>query len=317
MARKITSSTSPEERRAQAEALQASITTQVEQLRGTEQWQRFLAFAQAFHAYSLNNILLILSQNPTATRVAGFRKWQELGRQVRKGERGIRILGFRQKKLTSQAEADDTQTGTEKTSTDESGQKLVTYFPILSVFDIGQTDKADPGAADLAAISQRLEGEEPRGILAATTDYLTGLGWRVEREAIRGEINGYTTTDGTRRVVIDAELSPAQAAKTALHEAAHVILHAAEDHAEYVEHRGIKETEAESVAYVVSGILGLDSAAYSIGYVAGWSAAEPETIRSTAARVLKAAHTLADALTATDDTATDDTAADAAAADAA
>lgn len=305
MARKVSSSKSPEERRAQAEALQTSIATQVEQLRETEQWQRFLSFAQAFHAYSLNNVLLILSQNPTATRVAGFRTWQELGRQVRKGERGIRIFGFRQKKLTKDSgdsgdsgdTADDAQT-----STDEGGQKLVTYFPILSVFDIGQTDKADPDAADPAGISQRLEGDEPCGILEATTDYLTGQGWSVEREVIRGEINGYTTTDGTRRVVIDVNLSPAQAAKTALHEAAHVILHAEEDHAEYIEHRGIKETEAESVAYIVAGILELDTTAYSIGYVAGWTAANPDTIRSTAARVLRAAHTLADALTATNDT---------------
>ncbi|MGV8970697.1 MAG: ArdC-like ssDNA-binding domain-containing protein [Rhodoglobus sp.] len=302
MARKVSSSKSPEERRAQAEALQTSIATQVEQLRETEQWQRFLSFAQAFHAYSLNNVLLILSQNPTATRVAGFRTWQQLGRQVRKGERGIRIFGFRQKKLTNDSgdsgdTADDAQT-----STDESGQKLVTYFPILSVFDIDQTDKSDPAAADPAAISQRLEGDEPRGILEATTDYLTRQGWNVEREAIRGEINGYTTTDGTRRVVIDASLSPAQAAKTALHEAAHVILHAEEDHTEYIEHRGIKETEAESVAYIVAGILKLDTTAYSIGYVAGWTAANPDTIRSTATRVLRAAHTLADALTTTDDT---------------
>ena len=138
---------------------------------------------------------------------------------------------------------------------------------------------------------------DPLGILAAVTDYLTGQGWTVEREAIPGETNGYTTTDGSRRVVIDADLSPAQAAKTALHEAAHVILHAEQDAAEYVQHRGVTETEAESVAYVVAGILGLDTSAYSIGYVAGWSNGEPETIKATAANVLRAAHTLADAIT--------------------
>ena len=86
-------------------------------------------------------------------------------------------------------------------------------------------------------------------------------------------------------------------AKTALHEAAHVILHAEEDHAEYVEHRGIKETEAESVAYIVAGILGLDTSAYSVGYVAGWSKCEAETIKATAANVLRTAHALADAIT--------------------
>ena len=56
-----------------------------------------------------------------------------------------------------------------------------------------------------------------------------------------------------------ANLSPADAAATLLHEAAHVILHAEETAAEYHQHRGIKETEAESVAYVVAGLLGLDT----------------------------------------------------------
>ena len=141
-----------------------------------------------------------------------------------------------------------------------------------------------------------LTGDDAAGIFDAVADYLTGKGWTVERESIPGGAHGYTDPEG-RRVVLDSDLSPAQAAKTGLHEAAHVILHAEEDHAEYVEHRGTKETEAESVAYVVAGILGLDTSAYSVGYVAGWSNCDAETIKATAANVLRAAHALADALT--------------------
>ena len=292
MARKITTTATPEQRRAQAEALQASIALQVEQLAGTEQWARFLDFAQAFHAYSLNNLLLILSQNPTATHVAGFRKWLQLGRVVRKGERGIRIFGYRQTTI-----ADDTTEAESESDSEDAPARKRTYFPVLSVFDISQTDPIDPDAAELPTISQRLAGEDPAGILAAVTDYLEEAGWTVTREAIPGEANGYATTDGTRRVVIDADLSPAQAAKTGLHEAAHVILeHVDAGQADYIEHRGIRETEAESVAYIVAGIAGLDTAAYSIGYVAGWADGDVETIKSTAARVLRAAHTLADAI---------------------
>ena len=62
-------------------------------------------------------------------------------------------------------------------------------------------------------------------------------------------------------------------------------------------HRGQCEVEAESVAHVVAGILGLDTSAYSVGYVAGWSNCDAETIKATAANVLRAAHALADALT--------------------
>jgi len=66
---------------------------------------------------------------------------------------------------------------------------------------------------------------------------------------------------------------------------------------EYVQHRGIKETEAESVAYIVAGTLGLDTSAYSVGYVAQWSEANPELIKETAARVLKTAHQIIEAIT--------------------
>ena len=295
-----------EERRAQAEELQGSIGEQVEQLRDSDQWVRFLEFAQSFHRYSLGNLLLILSQCPTATRVAGFRQWQAKGRQVRKGERAIRIFGYAQKKVTAEQAARAEGESDERAGTAEDGQKVITYYPVLSVFDIGQTDATDPEADDPSTLAQRLTGADQLGVAVAVTDYLTEQGWTVTREPISGATNAYTDPEG-RRVVIDASLSPAQAAKTALHEAAHVILDAEEDPSEYIEHRGVKETEAESVAYVVAGLLGIDTSRYSIGYVAGWSGGDADTIKATAARVLHAAHTLADAITDTDsDTDADD-----------
>ncbi|GAB2461283.1 hypothetical protein [Xylanimonas ulmi] len=82
-----------------------------------------------------------------------------------------------------------------------------------------------------------------------------------------------------------------------LHEAAHSALHADDADGEYVRHRGIKETEAESVAYVSAGLLGLDTSTYSIGYIAGWSDCDPQVIKDTASRVLRCAHTFVEALT--------------------
>ncbi len=281
MARKVKSTKTPQERRAEAESLHESITEQVEALRDSEAWTRFLTFAQVFHRYSIGNLLLILAQRPEATNVAGYRTWQKLDRQVRKGERGIRIFGGR-----------DITNGDE--DVDDNGQRPTVFFPV-SVFDMGQTDPIND--ADPAELTRRLSGEDPTGIYDAVADYLTSMGWIVERAAIPGETNGYTRTDGSRQVAIDADLSPAQAAKTALHEAAHVLLHASEDPADYVGHRGIRETEAESVAYIVAGVLGLDTTPYSIGYVAEWSHGDLELIKGTAARVLRTAHVLAEELT--------------------
>ena len=285
MARNVKTTKTPEQRRAEAEELQATIAEQVEALRESEAWARFLDFTKAFHRYSINNLLLIFGQCPEASHVAGYRTWQKLNRQVRKGERGIRIFGGRDVRETVENE----QTG------EEEEQRRVRFFPV-SVFDMGQTDLIDEEAGDPADIARQLTGDDPAGIFDAVADYLTGKGWTVERESIPGGAHGYTDPEG-RRVVLDSDLSPAQAAKTGLHEAAHVILHADEDHAEYVEHRGTKETEAESVAYIVAGILGLDTTAYSVGYVAGWSKCEAETIKATAANVLRTAHALADAIT--------------------
>lgn len=66
-----------------------------------------------------------------------------------------------------------------------------------------------------------------------------------------------------------------------------------EDLGEYATHRGLMETEAESVAYVVAGMVGFDTSAYSIGYIAGWSSCDLAVIKSTAARVLATAHRIA------------------------
>ena len=100
---------SAEDRKAQAEALHASILEQVEQLAESGQWRRFLDFARSFHQYSLNNLLLILAQNSNATMVAGYRQWQAKGRQVSKNETAIKIFGHRTKKTSNDNEHQSTQ----------------------------------------------------------------------------------------------------------------------------------------------------------------------------------------------------------------
>lgn len=280
-----------DERRVQAEQLHESIADQVAALTDSVQWRRFLDFMGGFHAYSLNNVLLILSQFPAASRVAGFRAWQEKGRQVRKGERGIRIFGYSARKITDESG--------EVELDDDGNPKTRATFPILSVFDIGQTDPIDPDEDEPWNIVNRLDGDDEAGVYATIRAYLEGKGWTVEDDEISGERNGYTDPEA-RRVVIDSRLSPAQRAKTALHEAGHILLGHVEDLADYLEHRGVKECEAESVAYVVAGLLGIDTSAHSVGYVAGWVNGDVEAIRATATNVLQAVHTLAEVLIGAD-----------------
>ena len=283
-AQKKTSTDRAEARRQLAAQLHETITEKVDALTDTEQWTAYLAAAAAFHSYSFNNVLLIMAQLPHAVQVAGFRKWQEQGRQVRKGEKAIRIFGYSSRTVTET----DPDTG------EESKRKVPTY-PVLSVFDISQTDPIE-GHPQLEPIARRLEGEDTAAILDRVRDVMTGQGWTVTREPIPGSTNGYTTLDGSRRIVVDATLSPAQAAKTMIHEAAHAVMHAAADVNPAELHRGRAEVEAESVAYVLAGLLGLDTSEYSIGYIAKWANGDTAAVAETAHTVLAAVHTLTAAL---------------------
>src|SRR5690625_4915918 len=99
------------------------LQTAVFDLLTSDGWIKALRFRAQFHSYSFFNSLLILSQLPTATLVSGYRKWKEMGRQVRKGERGIRILAPMLRK-----------------DPDDEERKVLTGFREVSVFDVSQTD---------------------------------------------------------------------------------------------------------------------------------------------------------------------------------
>src|SRR3954469_8921989 len=73
-------------------ALHERLAAEVAALRTGEDWQRWLAVAARFHTYSFQNTLLILSQRPDATNVAGYETWKRLRRQGSKGQKGIAIL---------------------------------------------------------------------------------------------------------------------------------------------------------------------------------------------------------------------------------
>lgn len=72
----------------------------------------FLDAMAHFHSYSFGNVLLIARQKPSATHVAGMRTWNELGRRVKRGERGIAILapmiGKNRNRREQESETEDT-----------------------------------------------------------------------------------------------------------------------------------------------------------------------------------------------------------------
>ena len=282
MPRKTSSKTktgkTPEQRAAEREALLERLGEKVATLGSSTEWIAYLRFMSAFRRYSFNNLMLIALQCPHATHVAGFRKWQELGRQVRKGEKAIKILGYSTKKITKT----DPVTG-------EEVEDRVKRFPVLSVFDVTQTD----GEPVPSNAYQLPTGEGPAGVLDRLSAWLRGDGWTLRELPLGGMMEGYT--DHQRRIIAtETGLEPAARLVVLLHEAAHALLH--ENDADYVTHRGVCETEAESTAYVIANLIGMDVDASSVSYVAGWAKADREVITAAATNVLRAVNTIAAAL---------------------
>ncbi len=255
------------------EELHAALERGVAALTNGEEWKAWLATQARFHRYSFNNTLLILSQNPDATRVAGYRAWQGMGRQVRKGEKSIGILAptFRKEKDAEGRE-----------------EKRLSGFRAVSVFDVSQTD-GDPLPDSGIAL---VEGDAPAGLWDALAAQVTANGYALERGDC-GQANGYT--DGTAKIIrVRDDVSDAQAVKVLAHEVAHMLMHV--DDPDAPAHRGMAEVEAESVAFIVAGAHGMDTAGYSLHYVAGWAGtAEADAVRQTGERVTRTARKIIEA----------------------
>ena len=254
---------------ARTEKLQAAhekLQSAVESIVSGEDWQRMLRTASKFYNYSFNNQLLIFLQRPDATRVAGFRKWQELKRFVRKGEKGIQI--FAPCKYKTQIEDDN---GDEKTV------QQIRGFRVVHVFDISQTD-GEP-IEDLDAIRPKLlDGEAPEGIWDALVAQAVAAGFEVVRDR-KGSENGYCDFLN-KTIAVRPDVTPAQAVKTLIHELSHALLHS-EDRPKTA---AIAEIEVESVAYIVCNAIGLNTSGYSFAYVARWSNGDAELLQNTGKR---------------------------------
>jgi antirestriction protein ArdC len=265
------------------EALHASLAAGVMDLTSSAKWQAWLDFSAGFWNYSFNNQMLILIQRPDATLVTGYRKWESKGRQVRKGEKSIGIYAPMIRKKT------DEVTGKERS--------YVAGFRIASVFDIGQTE-GDPIPEDVTRTSL-LEGDAPEMLYDAMVGVATANKYRVERGDCHGA-NGFTRPSD-RLIMVREDVSDLQAFKTLVHELAHMLLHCedADLTRDAQAHRDVAEVEAESVAYIVSKALGLETSPYSLPYVAAWGGKDAqEKITSTGQRVVKTARVIIDAATA-------------------
>lgn len=268
---------------AKLEAFHAELAEATAALADDENWNHYLATMARFHRYSMTNQILIALQRPNATYVAGYRKWQELGRQVCKGQKSIQILAPK----TVRAERTDAGG---KPVLDASGKPVrdvkVVGFTTASVFDVSQTD-GEP----LPEMDRSLSEEPPEGFVEDLEAAVEHAGYSVSYEPVPGSTEGFTEPS-TKRVVVDSSLSPGSRASVLAHELGHI----AAGHVDETEHyhtgaggqRGAMEVEAESIAHVLCRSAGMTTpATTSAPYVAGWAqtAAAPDVVAASAKKV--------------------------------
>lgn len=244
------------------------LTASLSQGRSTELLE-YLRCASRFHRYSFRNLLLIASQRPGATHVAGYRAWKRFGRHVKKGERGILIIAPAPIKR--------------RDSEDEESTEM--RFRAAYVFDVSQT-----------------EGEalpEPPTFIGDPRGYLERLHSFAERKAIAVEQAEHLFPPGTQglshggRIQLLSSLSPAEEFDVLAHELAHELLH--QRSSEGRPSKTIRETEAQAVACVVSDAVGLDGMTASADYILGYDGTT-ETVAASLDRIQRVSHEILGAI---------------------
>lgn len=275
-------------RRETVEQLHEQLADGIANLDDKDAWQRWLGMTSKQHRYSFNNVMLTMLQKPDATMIAGYRAWQAMGHQVRRGEKAIKILG----PVTRKVELVDRATGEPIRDNDGRPQyvrQLVGVRPV-SVFDASQVDPPVESPPEPTL----LRGQAPPGLWDSLAELVEVEGFQLIRGDCGGA-NGLTDYLG-REVRVRADVDDAQAVKTLAHELGHVPIQPEPGEPYAGACRGRREVEAESVAFVVAAAHHLDTSQYTFNYVAGWAsqAATPEhgieaVVAETGARVIATA----------------------------
>ena len=256
-------------------ALSKQLWEGIHQYLQSETYQALLKTMAKFHHYSLNNSILIsLQTGGNASQVASFTTWKALGRNVNKGEKGIKIfspLPYRKQSETVKTDSNG------RPVLDAEGNPVIEHteasrmgFKVSYVFDISQTS----GKA-LPEVACELDGSV-NGYGDLTTAVREACPVSVVFGPVEGPALGYYSPV-EQEVRIRKGMSELQSLKTMIHETAHARLHAAGT-AGAAFSREDKEIQAESIAFIVCAHYGLDTSEYSFPYVASWSSGDEKQL---------------------------------------
>ena len=281
-----------------------SIENGIKELFESDKYRQYLSTMSRFHRYSVNNTMLIYMQRPDATHVAGFNKWRDqFGRNVLKGEKGIRIIAPTPYKKKVEEIKTDPETNAPILDADgkaiiEEKEIRIPMFKVVSVFDVSQTaGKPLPQlAADLSGNVQQYEVFMEALRRASPVP--------MEIKPVARDTDGFFSIKA-QSITIRAGMSEVQTVCAAVHEIAHAKLHDYEHMTELADDgetilvpgeksRNTEEVEAESISYAVCQYYGIETGENSFGYIATWSKgkelkelrASLETINKTASELI-------------------------------
>jgi len=255
----------------------------VDGIQESDNFREFLLTMSKFHDYSIGNLILITMQRPDATRVAGYNTWRDLGRWVKKGEKGIAILApcLPPKSARVKEAKED-----EEEEEDKVTEIRPLYFKVVHVFDVSQTDGKPLPEFEVPALT----GEADETLLSSVMRLAEAQGVDVSFEsrpyqdpAVKGMYSG-------KSIWVRPEESRAQQLKTLLHEMAHYYSEGV-----FRMSRRSAETIAESVAFTVGAHFGFDTGARSFPYVALW-AEDKKILEQNLADIRKVSTKIIDAL---------------------
>lgn len=205
--------------------------------------ERYLNFFANFHNYSFRNKLLIFIQNPKATQVASYKKWQEKHRQVKKDVKGLTIFA----PITVKKQEDNTE--------DDDSNDIIRYKP-ATVFDISDTVPIDE-RGEIPETPQWWGNNEPsetaEKLFVAISEVAKDMGIEVTQVDAKGGEKGFSAGD---HINLTSGVQGVEKLSTMIHEMAHELMHWKKSSLFYQgdetkSNSAIKEMQAESVSYVV------------------------------------------------------------------
>ncbi len=241
----------------------------VDSIQQSDKFRLFLGAMARFHDYSIGNLILIAIQKPDATHVAGFNTWKELGRWVKKSEKGIAILA---PVLPPRPTCPECGARVPRGARfcPECGAEVEAikveveprYFKVVYVFDLSQTEGKELPEFEVPVLT----GEANEELFGRVMALAKAQGLTVSFEprphlapSVKGEYFG-------KSIWVKPDEPRAQQLKTLLHEVAHYYSEGV-----FQIPRRDAETIAESAAFAVGAHFGFDTGVRSFPYVALWA----------------------------------------------